>query len=174
MLVFISARLGLFCLSIPHNDRHRPRAGQVPRQVGAAVPVPPPRLPRVGRVQRPVQPDSHDIRRSRHVHQAAHVRPQRSTTLTASIVWGALALAVFGYVNQQPLRQSKDASSPLLVLGCVHPSTRKHADPTQHGTRRCLWKCHAQDDARCPDSKCARCVDLVSGVMRTCIVVPIN
>ncbi|KAL0250529.1 hypothetical protein I308_102707 [Cryptococcus tetragattii IND107] len=33
------------------------------------------------------------------------------------IVWGALALAVFGYVNQQPLRQSKDASSPLLVLG---------------------------------------------------------
>ncbi|WVO22128.1 hypothetical protein I312_102656 [Cryptococcus bacillisporus CA1280] len=33
------------------------------------------------------------------------------------IVWGAFALAVFGYVNQQPLRQSKDASSPLLVLG---------------------------------------------------------
>ncbi|KIR55703.1 hypothetical protein I315_01580 [Cryptococcus gattii Ru294] len=33
------------------------------------------------------------------------------------IVWGALALAVFGYVNQQPLRQAKDASSPLLVLG---------------------------------------------------------
>ncbi|ODO09756.1 hypothetical protein I350_01973 [Cryptococcus amylolentus CBS 6273] len=33
------------------------------------------------------------------------------------IVWGAFALAVFGYVNQQPLRQAKDATSPILVLG---------------------------------------------------------
>ncbi|WVN88301.1 uncharacterized protein L203_103506 [Cryptococcus depauperatus CBS 7841] len=34
-----------------------------------------------------------------------------------SIVWGAFALAVFGFVNSQPLRQGKESSSPLLVLG---------------------------------------------------------
>lgn len=45
--------------------------------------------------------------------------PPPPATLTASIVWGAFALAVFGFVNQQPLRQAKDATSPLLVLGCV-------------------------------------------------------
>nr|ODN88289.1 hypothetical protein L203_02898 [Cryptococcus depauperatus CBS 7841]ODN97635.1 hypothetical protein L204_03054 [Cryptococcus depauperatus CBS 7855] len=33
------------------------------------------------------------------------------------IVWGAFALAVFGFVNSQPLRQGKESSSPLLVLG---------------------------------------------------------
>ncbi|WWD17353.1 hypothetical protein CI109_101794 [Kwoniella shandongensis] len=33
------------------------------------------------------------------------------------ITWGAFALAVFGFVNQQPLRQAKDATSPLVVLG---------------------------------------------------------
>ncbi|KAK8864349.1 hypothetical protein IAR55_001596 [Kwoniella newhampshirensis] len=33
------------------------------------------------------------------------------------ITWGAFALAVFGFVNQQPLRQGKESTSPLLVLG---------------------------------------------------------
>ncbi|WVQ82143.1 hypothetical protein IAT38_004271 [Cryptococcus sp. DSM 104549] len=33
------------------------------------------------------------------------------------IAWGSFAMAVFSYVNQQPLRQDKDATSPLLVLG---------------------------------------------------------
>lgn len=155
--------------SPPHND---PRAGQVPRQVGAAVPVPPPPLPRVGRVQRLVQPDGHDIRRSRHVHQAAHVRPQHSPPLTASIVWGAFALAVFGYVNQQPLRQSKDASSPLLVLGCVLTDRRPHAD------HHAAWHSQVSLEVSCP-RRCSRprlkvCPPLrrssVSRLMRTCIV----
>lgn len=114
--------VSLFILLYTH-PRHDspPRAGQGPRKERAAVPVPPPALPRVGRVQRLVQPDSHDLRRRRHVHQAAHVRPPAPAPLTASIVWGAFALAVFGYVNQQPLRQPKDATAPLLVLGCVVP-----------------------------------------------------
>lgn len=64
------------CSSSPHNiDDDRARAGQVPREERAAVPVPPPPLPRVGRVQRLVQPDRDDLGRRRHVHQAAHVRP---------------------------------------------------------------------------------------------------
>ncbi|GFZ44039.1 hypothetical protein JCM24511_01760 [Saitozyma sp. JCM 24511] len=32
-------------------------------------------------------------------------------------VWGSMIMAVIGYVNQQPLRAPKDASSPLLTLG---------------------------------------------------------
>ncbi|WWC89412.1 uncharacterized protein L201_004336 [Kwoniella dendrophila CBS 6074] len=33
------------------------------------------------------------------------------------IVWGAFILSVISLVNQQPLRQAKDTTSPLLVLG---------------------------------------------------------
>ncbi|KAK6910189.1 hypothetical protein V866_000927 [Kwoniella sp. B9012] len=33
------------------------------------------------------------------------------------IVWGAFILAVISLVNSQPLRQSKDSTSPLLTLG---------------------------------------------------------
>ena len=33
------------------------------------------------------------------------------------IVWGAAVLAVMGVVNQQPMRQGKDANSPLSSLG---------------------------------------------------------
>ncbi|WWC70289.1 uncharacterized protein I206_104239 [Kwoniella pini CBS 10737] len=33
------------------------------------------------------------------------------------LVWGAFILSVISLVNQQPLRQSKDNTSPLLVLG---------------------------------------------------------
>ncbi|WRT66277.1 uncharacterized protein IL334_003230 [Kwoniella shivajii] len=56
-----------------------------------------------------------------------HKDPYGQTAMTAAgagmfikqplIVWGAFILSVISFVNQQPLRQGKDATSPLLVLG---------------------------------------------------------
>lgn len=76
-----------------------------------------------------------------------------------------------------PPVQGRQLSAPRpRVRPSIHPAVDTlTATATQHGTRRCLWKYHAQDDARCPDTKCARrCVD-VSSVWqyysRTCIVV---
>ncbi len=37
--------------------------------------------------------------------------------LTRSFIWGSMLMGVVGYVNQKPMRQSKDASSPLMTLG---------------------------------------------------------
>lgn len=36
---------------------------------------------------------------------------------TLSFVWGALVMAVLGYVGQKPMRREKDAASPLMSLG---------------------------------------------------------
>lgn len=50
-------------------------------------------------------------------------------------VWGSMIMAVIGYVNQQPLRAPKDASSPLLTLGCVRPSSGPSFAPHHHRRR---------------------------------------
>lgn len=84
-------------------------------------------------------------------------------------MWVSLAMAVIGLVNQQPLRQSKDATSPLVTLGYVIRTTMPASlNFAQYGVRGSVGDEHvcfcpysstpfelipfqAQDDAR-PDT----------------------